>query len=160
MRRRAFPAFPPISLLMNRSGPQRWEALPAALNTLGADVVQLPTPDSRRPALLFHLLNQNCRGLPEGTGFGFYIGAGTIKLDSPAGCGALAGNPLLKSVEGGDPFAMSAQTYAAAERKCAEGGAVMLTTADGRTLSAVCAAPLPPAPRAFVVRIWLPRPPT
>lgn len=96
-------AFEPATLLVRGRGPERWRTLTAALNRLGAEIDQAPTPDGRRGAMLFHLLRQNCKNLPEGAGIGFYMDAGTIRLDSPAGCGVLAGDPLLKSVEGDDP---------------------------------------------------------
>lgn len=151
-------AFLPAALLVNRSGSERWNALPMALNELGAEVAQVPSPEGRRGKLLFHLLTQNCRDLPKGTGIGFFAEAQTIKLDSPDGCGALAGNPVLKSVEGGDPFDMTPETYLAVQRKCARKQEVALMSADGRTLSAVCAKPLAAAPEDYVVRRWIPQP--
>lgn len=148
-------AFLPAALLVDQAGPTRWRALPLALNALGADVAaQAATGESRRPPLLFHLLGQNCRGLPAGTGYGFFAEAGAIKLDSPAGCGVLTGNPVIKTVEGGDPFEMTEETYKAVGRKCAAGAPVTLTTAEGRTLSATCSKPLPPALDAYIVRRW------
>lgn len=149
-------AFAPAALLVDRAGPDRWGALPAALNALGAGVSQVATADSRRPALLMHLLAQNCLNLPEGSSTGFYFGDAAIKLDSSAGCGALAGNPLLKSVEGGDPFAMTDATYKAVQARCAAGVPVTLTTGDGRTLAATCIKPLADAPQAYVVDRWRP----
>jgi hypothetical protein len=150
-------AFAPIRLLADESGPARWDALPAALNALGAEIGQAPSPDGRRGALLFHLLRQNCRSMaPTESHYGFYFDNRVIKLDSPQGCGVLAGDPLLKSIEGGDPFEASAETYAAVQRKCAAKQAVTLVTADGRTLAAACDAPLAPAPLAYVVKRWMP----
>jgi hypothetical protein len=152
-------AFAPVRLLVDEDGPARWTALPAALNALGADVGQVPTTEGRRAALLFHLLRQNCHDLPDNSSFGFYGNADrTIKLDSPAGCGVLAGDPVLKSIEGGDPFALSSETYEAVRRKCAAKATVIFVTADGRTLSASCAEPLGPEPQAYVVRRWMPEP--
>jgi hypothetical protein len=150
--------FEPVALLVERSGPERWQALPSALNALGAEVAQMPTAESRRAALLFHVLRQNCRDLPPGTGIGFFVDGRAVKLQSPAGCGVLAGDPPLAGIEGGDPFDMTPETYAAVQRKCAAGAGVILATADGRTLSAACAAPLPAAPEDYVVERWLPAP--
>lgn len=149
-------AFQPAALLVDQSGPDRWRALAPALNALGADVTAVANAESRRPALLMHLLAQNCRDLPEGASRGFYFGDSTIKLDSPAGCGALAGNPVLRTVEGGDPFEMTDETYKAVQRKCAAGRAVTVITVDGRSLDAVCREPLVAAPEAYVVREWRP----
>jgi hypothetical protein len=150
-------AFAPVRLLVDEDGPARWSALPAALDALGADVGQVPTMEGRRAALLFHLLRQNCHDLPNNSSFGFYGNADrTIKLDSPAGCGVLAGDPVLKSIEGGDPFELSSDTYAAVQRKCAAKAAIVLVTDDGRTLAARCAEPLGPEPQAYIVRRWMP----
>lgn len=146
----------PAALLIERSGPARWNELAPALNELGAEVEQVATPETRRQALVFHLLGQNCRALPKGVEFGFYADNGRVKLDSPAGCGVLAGDPSLRSVEGGDPFAMTEATYETVRRRCAAGESVALTAADGRTLPARCAEPLGPAPPGYIVRRWRP----
>ncbi|HZG08093.1 MAG TPA: hypothetical protein VEZ70_03835 [Allosphingosinicella sp.] len=145
---------PPIRLLVQVGGAHRWEELPAALNALGAEVAQIPSPVGRRAALLFHLLRENCPDLAKGAGYGFYIDGTTVKLDAPKGCGVLADNPVLKAIEGGDPFGMSLETYAAVQRKCAAKAPVTVTTADGRRLEAHCAAPLADAPRDYLVKRW------
>ena len=147
-------ALRPIELLVNQSGAARWAALPAALNALGAEVKQAPTMEGRRQALLFHLLKQNCR-LGEGSSFGFYSDGGAIRLDGPKDCGALSGGPVLKSLEGSNPFEMTADTYSAVQRKCAVKAAVIATTADGRTLSAACGEPLADAPQDYAVERWM-----
>jgi len=141
-------------LLGDQRGPERWQALLATLNELGADVVRTATPETRRTALLFHLLRVNCRARPAGKRYGFFFSSGTIMLDSPAGCGELTGNPVIKTIEGDDPFAISAETYAAVQEKCAAGSAVTLITSDGRTLAADCLEPLAAAPEGYVVRRW------
>ena len=148
--------FRPAMLLIEESGPERWNALPTALNALGAQVETAPTPEGRRGALLFHLLRQNCRNLPKGAGFGFYTDNNVIKLDSPAGCGPVAGDPTLGAVEGGDPFEMTAETYAAVQRKCAAAAPIVLTTNTGQALTATCGKPLAAAPEDYLVRRWLP----
>jgi hypothetical protein len=146
----------PLTLLVDTAGPARWWALPAALNALGADVGAEVTPVGRRTAMLFHLLRESC-GPPEVSGgFGYYGDGKTIKLQSPSVCGVLAGDPTLKSVAGGDPFAPSAETYAEVQRLCAAGKPVTFVTADSRILPAPCHRPLPDAPPDFTVRRWLP----
>jgi hypothetical protein len=149
-------SFAPVNLLVHNSGPERWQALPGALEALGAEIGQTPSAAGRRFSLIFHLLRQNCREMADDVGMGFYTDAATIKLDSPKGCGVLTGDPVLKTIEGGDPFAMSEATYAAVQRRCAAREPVTIVTADDRTLSAVCAAPLAPAPMDFEVRRWRP----
>jgi hypothetical protein len=149
-------AFAPVHLLVHRSGPRRWDELGTALNALGASVDQVATPAGRRGKLLFHLLDQNCRNLPAGTGRGFHFGDRRIKLDSPAGCGVLAGDPVIESVEGGDPYELTVDTYEAVGRRCAASQPVTIKTVDGRILNASCAEALPAAPRDYVVKRWLP----
>lgn len=146
----------PIRLLVGESGRRRWDALPAALNALGAEVTQVPSPVGRREALLFHLIRENCRSLPEGTGYGFFVDGRTVKLDVPEQCGSLAGNPVVKSIEGGDPFDMPLETYAAVQRKCAAKASVAFLTAEGRRIEAPCAKPLAPPPRDYLVKRWRP----
>lgn len=146
----------PIRLLVRESGPARWEALPAALNAIGAEVAQVPSPAGRRAALLFHVLAQNCRNLPAGQGYGFYTDERTVKLDAPEQCGVLAGDPVVKSIEGGDPFDMPLETYAAVQRKCAAGVPVAFVTDKGRRIEAPCAAPLADPPQDFLVKRWRP----
>ncbi|HEX8579594.1 MAG TPA: hypothetical protein VF655_08375 [Allosphingosinicella sp.] len=148
----------PIALLTVESGPGRWEKLAGAFGALGAEVAEVPSPPGRRAALLFHLLKENCRDLPKGTGYGFYIDGTTLKLDAPKGCGVLAGDPLLQTIEGGDPFEMSAETYAAVQRKCAAKAPVAILLSDGRRIEAPCATPLPGAPRDYQVKRWKPQP--
>jgi hypothetical protein len=108
--------------------------------------------------LIFHLLRQNCTSLPANSGFGFYTHESSIQLQSPKGCGTLEGDPMLKTIEGGDPFALSEATYEAVQRRCAAGAPVTIVTADDRTLAAACARPLAPAPMDFEVRQWRLRP--
>jgi hypothetical protein len=151
-------AFAPARLLVHTGGPQRWTALTDALEALGADIHPVPSQTSRRFALAFHLLRQSCRSLDASEGFGFWTETSTVRLQSPKGCGNLAGDPRLRSIEGGDPFEMSEETYAAVQRRCARGEAVSILTDEGRTLAAPCAAPLPDAPNDYRVDRRLPVP--
>jgi hypothetical protein len=148
--------FLPAALLVERSGPARWDELPRALNALGAQVEQEVTPAGRRMALLFHVLGQSCTKLAKGEGFGFYTGTDQIRLQTPSGCGDLAGDPTLKSIEGGNPLVLSAETYAAVQAKCASAQPVLIETRDGRKLAAPCTKPLTAAPKQYAVRRWLP----
>ncbi len=146
--------FAPVALIVDQGGGDRWETLVTALEAFGADVSTIATPDTRRPALLFHLLEQNCKALPKGASYGFYLNDGVLKLQSPAGCSVLADDPVIKAIEGANPVALSAETYAAVQGKCVSGAGVRLTTGDGRTLVAACTAPLKPAPKGYVVKAW------
>jgi hypothetical protein len=59
-------------------------------------------------------------------------------------------------VEGGDPFDMPLETYAAVQRKCAAKAPVTIALADGRSIAAPCATPLADAPNDFQVTRWRP----
>lgn len=151
--------FVPLALIVDQGGAERWEALVTALGAFGADVGTIATPDTRRPALLFHLLAQNCKAVPKGAGYGFYLNDGILKLQSLASCGVLADDPVITAIEGANPVSLSAETYAAVQAKCGSGAGVHLTTADSRTLIAACTAPLKPAPKGYVVKAWKKSPP-
>lgn len=142
-------------LLVEESGPARWGQLTAALRDLGAGVSVGSTSETRKGALIFHLLGENCRAV-EGENVGYTTLGRTITLDSHAGCGLLAGEPVLRSVEGGDPFEMAAATYAVVQAKCAAGKDVALTLGEGRPVAIACRKPLPLAPEAYVVARWRP----
>ncbi|MEA3060794.1 MAG: hypothetical protein QOJ94_575 [Sphingomonadales bacterium] len=146
----------PLALVVDTAGPERWRLLPEALNDLGADVGAQVTAVGRRTAMLFHLLRESCGPPEKSGGFGYYGVGETVKLQSPAACGVLAGDPVLRKVAGGDPFAPSAEIYAEVQRLCAAGKPVTFVTADSRTLAAPCRRPLPDAPPDFTVRRWLP----
>ena len=148
---------PPVALLVEQSGARRWAELAGALNGLGAEVVEAPSATGRRAALLFHVLRNNCLDLPQGAGYGFFINGRTLKLQAPAGCRILAGDPVIASIEGGDPFDVTEVTYAAVQRRCAAKEPVTFVTADGRSLAAACTTPLAPAPQDYQVRRWRPQ---
>jgi hypothetical protein len=139
-----------IALLTEQSGAARWSALTTALQGLGAEISSAPTPDTRRVAVLFHLLLQNCPGAEN---YGFYTDGGRVRLDTVAQCGALS-NVVLDSIEGGDPFAPSAETYTRVQAACAANRPVVLTLQSGQRIDAQCTRPLDDAPTAYAVSRW------
>ena len=145
----------PINLLVRQSGPDRWTALAPALNALGAEVALAETERGRRERLVFHLIRQNCRNLPAGSNVGFNLEADTILFANPPQCGALE-NARITSVEGGSIVAVTPATFEAVRDKCARKEPVELKTKDGVAILAACDAPLPNAPKSFVVRRWIP----
>lgn len=149
-------AFAPIALINDQAGPERWQALSAAFIAFGVDVRHTATPDTRRPTLVFHLLAANCKGRKTGDSYGFFWDGAVLKLQSPQGCGVLAGDPVIKSIEGGDAAFLSPETYAAVQRKCAAAMPVDFETGDGRHLLVPCPSPLGPAPIGYTVKGWRP----
>jgi hypothetical protein len=147
-------AIAPIQLLVATRGSQRWPLLVDALRTLGADIEMQPNADTRRFALLFHILNQVCTPV-DGESIGFTTNASSVQLDSYSQCGVLAGDPMLNAIEGADPFNVSAETYAAAQAKCAARRDLVLTI-NGSSVAVRCATPLADAPPAYLVTRWAP----
>ena len=136
-----------VTLLTEMSGPARWETLAADLTELGATLEMRPSDVTRRQALLFHLLGQNCTS----GNYGFSLDQRGLTLDSSASCGVLSGSPALNSIEGGDAISLSAETYALAQAKCAAGRNVTLVLDGSRSVDVPCRTALPDAPSAYFV---------
>lgn len=136
-----------ITLLTETSGAARWETLAAELRELGAGIESRPSDETRRQAALFHLFAQNC----SNGSYGFSIDQRGMTLDSAPNCGVLAGGLTLNSIEGGDPIALSSETYARVQAACAAQRDVVLVVDGSRSLNAPCRAALPDAPSAYFV---------
>jgi len=139
----------PIALLTEQSGEARWATLTEALRGLGAGIDEAPTNTTRRTAVLFHLLRQNCPGAQS---IGFYTESTGLRLDNVAECGALA-NAILNSVEGGDPTNVSAETYDRVRTACASGTGVAAVV-NGAPATLNCARALPAAADAYIATRW------
>jgi hypothetical protein len=72
-----------------------------------------------------------------------------LKLDG-ARCGVLSGEPVITAVENLNPQTEGRALFAAVQARCAAALPVRYLTADGRTLEAVCDAPLK-EPRVWAV---------
>lgn len=140
----------PIRLLTAEHGAARWDQLTAALEDLGADISAQATPDTRRAALIFHLLAQVCGAGDRG----FYTEPGRIRLQTNSTCTLVADNSILTSVEGGDVVAPSEATYAAVQARCAARQDVRIVLDGARPVSLPCRTDLAPAPQAYVVNRW------
>lgn len=139
----------PIALLTEQSGDARWLDLTEALRGLGAAIDEAPNNTTRRTAMLFHLLRQNCPGAQS---IGFYTESTGLRLDNVAECGALA-NAILNSVEGGDPMDVSAETFERVRVACANGtGVSAVVNSAASRLN--CSRALPAAANAYVVQQW------
>lgn len=143
-------AVPVVELLTATSGPARWEALVEALRALGAEIRTAPTGDTRRNALLFHLLAQNCPGAGS---MGFHLEDGRVRLQAEPTCGALS-DVVLTSVAGGDPLAPDEAAYRRAQEACAANRSVPVGLEDGARVEVPCGRPLPDARVAFAVDRW------
>jgi hypothetical protein len=126
-----------VAVLLDGPGPQRWAGIQTRLSALGVTLVNRPSPRDLRQAALFHMVDQNCGG--EG---GFSTDNGRIKLDSGDRCGALSGDPVVVAIENLDPMSNGQGVFQAVQARCAENLPVRYELSDGKTVEAVCKAPL------------------
>ena len=135
-----------VSILLDGPGADRWSGLETRLAALGVTLEEQPGRDDYRQAALFHLNDQNCTG----GGTGFYRNPEGIRLDTGDRCGVLSGAPLLASIEDHDPNADAEAMFFAVQARCTQSLSVRYRFADGRTVEAVCKAPLA-TPKAWAV---------
>lgn len=126
-----------VATLLSYPGATRWAAFRARLSNLGVRIENRPSDKDLRGAALFHVAQRNC----ESGSYGFYDNPGELKLDG-ADCGVLSGEPVIDTVEGLDPQTASRAMFDAVQARCAASLPVRYATRDGRTLEAVCDAPL------------------
>lgn len=141
---------PAIRLLTAEHGPARWPQLIDALKGLGADIGAASTSDTRREAVIFHLLRQVCTSGP----FGFYNESTGIRLNANSTCTLLAENDVLTSIEGASLPSVSEATFATVQARCAARQDVRIVLDGARPVSIPCHADLPPAREAYVVNRW------
>ena len=135
-----------INILLDGPGADRWARIEARLTALGVALKDQPGRGDYRLAALFHLNDQNCTGGSTG----FYQVPEGIKLDTTDKCGVLAGSPVLAAIEDHDPYADAEAMFFAVQARCAADLPVRYRFQDGRSVEAVCKAPLA-TPRAWVV---------
>lgn len=134
-----------VHILFETPGVQRWAALETRLAVLGVVLENRPSGTDLMRAALFHVAARNCK-----TGsYGFYNNPGALTLDG-ADCGVLSGAPVIDTIEGIDPQIDGRALFEAVRIRCAENTPVRYRTRDGRTLDAICDAPLA-EPRAWAV---------
>ena len=128
-----------LGMFLVQDGRERWAKLPEALAPLGIKVSQAPAPERRlRETMMWHLLRTNC----EAGYYGFWIKEGGMTLRTGQGCGTLAGDPTIVSVEGHDIFTDTRAAYAAEHDRCAAGGVLRLGKKDGNALFVRCGEPM------------------
>jgi hypothetical protein len=140
----------PLRLLVEPGGAERWPALVAALNGLGARVIQTRSPDAERQQTLYHLMDQVCQGRK-----GYYGGdPKRVKLDTESRCGVLNGDPIIDSVAGHGVVTDALAARDAVAAICTTGGEVPLGL-DGKIVATVaCKTPMPQRPLAWAVEAW------
>lgn len=126
-----------VAILLDGPGAERWATIKARLTALGVRIENRPGDKDLQGAALFHVAQRNCK-----TGsYGFFDNPGALKLDG-ADCGVLSGEPVIDTVEGLNPQTESRAMFDAVQARCAANLSVRYLTRDGRTLEAVCDAPL------------------
>lgn len=126
-----------VAILLDGPGASRWMTIRSRLTALGVRIENRPGDKDLQGAALFHIAQRNCK-----TGsYGFFDTPGALKLDG-ADCGVLSGEPIIDTVEGFNPQTESRAMFDAVQARCAASLPVRYATRDGRTLEAVCDAPL------------------
>ena len=144
--RALLPADSGVNILLDGPGADRWTGIEARLTALGVALKDEPGRGDYRRAALFHLNAQNCTGGSAG----FYQVPEGIKLDTTEKCGVLAGSPIIAAIEDHDPYADAQGMFFAVQARCAAELPVRYRFQDGRSVEAVCKAPLA-TPKAWVV---------
>lgn len=127
---------------------QRVRALRTRLADLDLRVAtpRLDDPRTIRRLVLFHLLDQTCI---EGS-IRFTIHDDGVELHTDDRCGALSGNPRVRSLEGYDLLSPTKELHDHISDICLEKGDVTFAGTDGgRVASVSCERKLPPLPRGI-----------
>ena len=147
---------PAISLFLETEGRNRWRELPAQIERLGGKTFFGATAADRSAAVMVHLLRRNCTALTDGQSFGFHTVPGQFLLETPAGCGTLAGDPPIVAIEGEAVGQMSQAVLTSIAGKCERNDPVLLGTVDRQAIAAPCSGRLATLQRKLIVERWRP----
>ena len=136
---------PALAAILATSGPGRWDTVLAEMQRLGMGIEERSSPPLRARTVLMHVIRSQCTGLGPGEGYGFYSGQDSYRLDTPEGCGMLAGNPVVESLEGETLTGMTADAYAFLQHLCATGSTIGFERVGEITIEVPCTSPLPDA---------------
>lgn len=140
----------PLRLLGEAGDDQRWSRLTASLQALGARITPTRSVEAEQTALLFHLLDQACKGSR-----GFYGGdPDAVKLDTTQNCGALNGDPKVDKLAGLSLTHETSALFDALGPICEAKGEVAFTYQGKPVASVACTKPMPPRPLAWTVAKW------
>lgn len=128
---------PMLSLLLDRDGPERWQALEAELVAAGVGLNSRSSGHLRSREIFMHILKQNCT-FTENEPYGFHYRASSYVLDAPSGCGVLTGEPEIAKIAGEKPDELTSETYLRIQEQCRANEGVVLETASGSALSVRC----------------------
>lgn len=136
---------PALAAILSTSGEARWAVVTNEMRRLGVNLELEASPQSRARKALIHLIRLQCTGLKPGESFGFFSGATSYKLDTPAGCGILAGGPEVETLAGSRVTNLTAGDYERLQSACAMGQTVIFGMRGGTEIPVPCTAPLDPA---------------
>lgn len=128
-----------LGLFLVQDGRDRWPRLPEMLAPLGIKVSVGEAPERRlRETMMWHLLRTNC----DAGFYGFWAKEGGMLLQTGPGCGALAGDPTIISIEGHDLFSDTRQAYSAVWDRCRAAGNLTLGQKIGAAIRVRCGEPM------------------
>ena len=142
---------PALKAILAESGAARWQTVRDEMQRMGVMTTRETSPPLRARTALMHLVRAQCTGLKPGEGYGFYSGETSYRLETPEGCGPLAGNPVIVTLAGMPLTQLGAEEYAQLQALCAAGAAVAFGLAEGSAIDVPCTSPLPDAATEPVV---------
>ncbi|WP_271078189.1 hypothetical protein [Aurantiacibacter sp. MUD61] len=129
---------PAIAAIVAESGSRRWTVVMSELERMGVGIAERSTPHLRARSLLMPLLDSACADRTNGEPFGFYWYGPIFQLDTPAGCGALAGSPQIAAVAGHPIATLDDAAYADLQAICTAGGNITIGLLDGTERQMPC----------------------
>jgi hypothetical protein len=137
-----------MSLIIDRSGIERWNDLPTAVAKLGVALeARPPTEEAWRNTSVMHVLEGNC-------GNGFWTEDGWLKLETEDNCGPLSGKPAIDSINGHNLFTDAKGAFEAVDAACKVNGDIRFSRAGvAQTWTVKCNRPLNPPPPAFRLKL-------
>ena len=142
---------PAMAAILSRSGPERWDTVRSEMRRLGVEIALETSPPLRARTALMHLIRSQCTQLAEGEGYGFYSGTESYRLDTPAGCGLLAGGPVIDTLGGYPLTGLTGENYADLQAVCLQGGSIAFGVTEGSVIEVPCISPLPDAATETVI---------
>ena len=132
------PDRPALKAILATAGKRRWQTVIDEMRRLGVGVALETSAPLRARTALMHLIRSQCTQLKEGQGYGFYSGESSYRLDTPEGCGLLAGGPTVRTLAGFPITRLSAENYASIQALCEAGRAVDFGMTDATITSVPC----------------------
>lgn len=145
---------PALAAILATKGKERWSVVEEEMQRLGVGFLKQTSPHLRARTALMHLIRSQCTKMERGQGYGFYLRDDYYPLDTPEGCGLLAGNPNVVSLSGHPITGLTAEDYADVQTRCAAGELIAFGLKDGGEIMVPCPTPLPdPATQPEITKL-------